>query len=226
MIGGFDMDLGALRKSKGLSQRQLADKLKVQPSAVSAWENGRNAISDNYKEKIAEILDVFPEDITITKKTTVQDNLPDELWSYELGEKVNRYLRNIVENINDLTNSITDTNIESLDYFFQNEIVNILDRLSDYLKSAKDFRDDPGEITGQKIKICDQLLLRSLLFFRNDIITILLASFDDEEKKEKIYSINSLNEYSKSIEKEIVEFAPLGTAEKDYIKAKQEAPEE
>lgn len=53
-----------LREQRGLNQAQLAEKLGISPSAVSAYEQGRRMPRDEIRVKIAEffgvsILDLF-----------------------------------------------------------------------------------------------------------------------------------------------------------------------
>lgn len=57
-----------LRESRGLSQYQLADKLGISPSAMSAYELGTRVPRDELKAKIADyfgvsLLDLFYADI-------------------------------------------------------------------------------------------------------------------------------------------------------------------
>lgn len=52
------IDLLKLRKAAGLSQRELADRLMVQPSFLSAIENGRSRFPDEKIEKLKEIVEI------------------------------------------------------------------------------------------------------------------------------------------------------------------------
>lgn len=52
------LDLLKLRKAAGLSQRELADRLAVQPSFLSAIENGRSRFPDDKMEKLMEIVEL------------------------------------------------------------------------------------------------------------------------------------------------------------------------
>lgn len=50
------LDLLRLRKAAGLSQKELADRLAVQPSFLSAIENGRSRFPDEKIERLKEIM--------------------------------------------------------------------------------------------------------------------------------------------------------------------------
>lgn len=54
----FAQQLTNLRKQKGLSQQQLADKLYMTRQAVSKWETGESSPDLNRMQEIADILDV------------------------------------------------------------------------------------------------------------------------------------------------------------------------
>ena len=59
----FNEKLQQLRKEKGLTQKQLADNLGVDPSAVSLWESGKTAPTVANLMKIAVILNCNPGDL-------------------------------------------------------------------------------------------------------------------------------------------------------------------
>ncbi len=52
------IDLVRLRKRAGMSQRELADRLQVRPSFLSAIENGRSRIPNEKLEKIKDIFEL------------------------------------------------------------------------------------------------------------------------------------------------------------------------
>ena len=49
------IDLAKLRKDAGISQRELADRLNIKPSFLSAIENGRSRLPEGQLEKIKQI---------------------------------------------------------------------------------------------------------------------------------------------------------------------------
>lgn len=52
------LDLVRLRKSAGMSQRELAGQLQVRPSFLSAIENGRSRLPEEKLERIKEIFEI------------------------------------------------------------------------------------------------------------------------------------------------------------------------
>ncbi|CAH0416509.1 helix-turn-helix transcriptional regulator [Periweissella fabaria] len=58
MLANIDVNLKNLRISKHLSQRQLAEMLAINPSAISAWESGRNLPKYDHIEKLAAIYEI------------------------------------------------------------------------------------------------------------------------------------------------------------------------
>lgn len=52
------IDLARLRRRAGMSQRELADKLQVRPSFLSAIENGRSRLPEEKMEKIMELFEI------------------------------------------------------------------------------------------------------------------------------------------------------------------------
>lgn len=58
MLANIDINLKNLRISKRLSQRELAEKLGINPSAISAWESGRNLPKYDHIEKLANIYEI------------------------------------------------------------------------------------------------------------------------------------------------------------------------
>lgn len=58
MLANIDINLKNLRISKNFSQRQLADMLGINPSAISAWESGRNLPKYDHIERLAQIYEI------------------------------------------------------------------------------------------------------------------------------------------------------------------------
>ncbi len=62
-----------LRTEKGLTQQELASHLKVSPTAVSKWENGKNLPDISMLEPLAETLGVSIYDIVIGKSSAQKE---------------------------------------------------------------------------------------------------------------------------------------------------------
>lgn len=63
--------LAELRKKKGLTQKELANKLKISESAIAMYETGRRIPSLNKAKMIAEFFDVNIEDIFFEKENHI-----------------------------------------------------------------------------------------------------------------------------------------------------------
>ena len=59
----FNENLASLRKSKGLSQEEIADRLGVSRQAISKWENGQALPETANIMKLCEILEVTPNEL-------------------------------------------------------------------------------------------------------------------------------------------------------------------
>ena len=64
-IGKFISDL---RKEKGLTQRELADKIGVTDRAISKWENGRGMPDISLLRKLSEVLDISINELLSAQK--------------------------------------------------------------------------------------------------------------------------------------------------------------
>lgn len=65
----FGILLAFLRKEKGISQKEMADRLSVSVSAVSKWEHGKNLPDMTILSSIADILQVSCDDLHHPEKT-------------------------------------------------------------------------------------------------------------------------------------------------------------
>lgn len=90
------IDLLKLRKAVGLSQRELADRLAVQPSFISAIENGRSRFPEEKIEKLKEIValddleDFLAEDLP--EGTVV---VPPHTHTHDEADALSQMLRHI-----------------------------------------------------------------------------------------------------------------------------------
>jgi transcriptional regulator with XRE-family HTH domain len=103
--------LAKLRIKKGLSQTQLAKKLKVSHQSISRWETTKNAhINGPNQEKIANFFEVSRDDIRTATPTVypVQQELkfepdPKEINNVAINisvEKIERYRQKLIQDIN------------------------------------------------------------------------------------------------------------------------------
>lgn len=79
----FDIELGEmirnLRESKGFSQKQLADKLKVHKSTLSLWESGKRQVNIGTLWSISECLSLSQDEKEFFFKEVVKKYNPNML---------------------------------------------------------------------------------------------------------------------------------------------------
>lgn len=111
------MDLRALRKSKGLTLSELAEKLNVSPSTILRWENGD--IANMRRDRIALLAKALE-----IKPTELLD-LPDN-GGYYTDTTVNEYAEQLRTNPNMrlLFDATKDMTKEDIDY-----VVDLVNRL-------------------------------------------------------------------------------------------------
>ena len=66
--------IASLRKEKGMTQSELADKMNVTDKAVSKWERDLSCPDINTISKLADVLDVSVEELLKTKKQDYSNN--------------------------------------------------------------------------------------------------------------------------------------------------------
>lgn len=76
--------ISSLRKEKGMTQKELAEKLHITDKAVSKWERGIACPDTQTIPKLAEILDISIEELMTAKAAPTQ------------GHKGSKYLLNLV----------------------------------------------------------------------------------------------------------------------------------
>ena len=76
MRGGIMKNIGetiaSLRKEKGMTQSELAEKMNVTDKAVSKWERNLSCPDINTISKLANILDISVEELLKTKKNNLK----------------------------------------------------------------------------------------------------------------------------------------------------------
>ena len=77
--------ISSLRKEKGMTQADLAEKMNVTDKAVSKWERNLSCPDVNSIPKLAEILDVSVEELKNAQKTeTAKNNKTDDIINIAL----------------------------------------------------------------------------------------------------------------------------------------------
>lgn len=151
------IDLLRLRKTAGLSQKELADRLNVQPSFLSAIENGRSRFPEEKVEKLKEIFDI--EDLDIFMVDDTQDNtvIPPHTHPTDETDSLSQLLRHIhnLAHKNDSFESKKDF-MERIDYLSARN-----DKLSERLDILRETIDQLRE-ENYRLK---ELLLKNNISF-------------------------------------------------------------
>ena len=71
--------IATLRKKKGMTQSELAEKMNVTDKAVSKWERDLSCPDINTIPKLADILDISVEELLKSKKTEKENNKMKDL---------------------------------------------------------------------------------------------------------------------------------------------------
>lgn len=89
------LDLLKLRKSVGLSQRELADRLAVQASFLSAIEKGRSRFPEEKIERLKEIVALDDLDRFMVADTTDFPPVPPHTHSHDETDALTQLLKHI-----------------------------------------------------------------------------------------------------------------------------------
>ena len=89
------IDLLKLRKMVGLSQKELADRLSVQPSFLSAIENGRSRFPDEKLERLKEILGIDNFDDFLIEENAETTVVPPHTHIMDESDSLSQLLRHI-----------------------------------------------------------------------------------------------------------------------------------
>ena len=76
--------IATLRKEKGMTQSQLAEKMNVTDKAVSKWERDLSCPDINTISKLADILDVSVEELLKAKKNKYEGSKVKEIFNLTL----------------------------------------------------------------------------------------------------------------------------------------------
>ena len=185
-IGNF---IKELRKEKGLTQKDLADKLRITDRAISKWERGLNCPDISLLDDLSKILDVSVVELLKGRKLE-----PNELVSNkELIESMNYANRTLKQQIEKMLNSVCTFIIILL------IIILLLNNIKSIIYTHKKFKvsyyDYPTSLTDN---FMDEY------FSKIDLIEKNQGIYTDEEYDLIIKFVNDLKQVSnKNIEKEI-----------------------
>lgn len=79
-----------LRKKKGLSQEQLAEKLGISRQAISKWESGQSAPDIDKVVLISEFFNVSTDYLLKQEKEVLEESVNQEEYTIEVNVKMNK----------------------------------------------------------------------------------------------------------------------------------------
>lgn len=127
------LDLLKIRKSLNLSQKELADRLAVQPSFISAIENGRSRFPEEKLEKLREIAGLESLEDFMTEESQETAVVPPHTHLLDESDSISQLLRHI-HNLAHKNDEAPDKNRESRLL----ERIEILSRRNDSLSERLD----------------------------------------------------------------------------------------
>ena len=153
------IDLLKLRKAAGLSQRELADRLMVQPSFLSAIENGRSRFPDEKIEKLKEIVEIDDLDNFLVEDMTDTPTVPPHTHAIDEADSLTQMLRhihNLAHKTDDHDRERENDLLSRIDYLSKRN-----DRLNEKLD---DLRDSVDKLREENFRL-KELLLRNNISF-------------------------------------------------------------
>ncbi len=150
------IDLAKLRKRAGISQRELADRLQVRPSFLSAIENGRSRLPEEKLDKIKEIFELESlEDYRIEESE--ERAVPPHTHSNDQSDSIAKLLNHfhdLAHQQSSVHSEHEEELIERIDYLTRRN-----DRLSDRLD---DLRDEVDKLRVENLRLKELLIKNSI----------------------------------------------------------------
>lgn len=152
------IDLVRLRKRAGMSQRELADRLHVRPSFLSAIENGRSRIPNEKLEKIKEIFELDSLDDYIVEVSD-EHIVPPHTHSTDQSEALTQLLNHFhdLAHQHNRSNATQDADTsERLDFLTRRN-----DRLSE---KVDNLRDEIDRLREENLRLKDLLVKNGISY--------------------------------------------------------------
>ncbi|MDE6769252.1 MAG: helix-turn-helix domain-containing protein [Muribaculaceae bacterium] len=158
------IDLVKLRKRAGMSQRELADRLQVRPSFLSAIENGRSRMPEEKLEKIKEIFELNSlEEYMIEEATETlipqHSHIPPHTHTNEQSDSITQFLNHFhdLAHQRDKTTSAPDADtIARIDFLMKRN-----DRLSE---RVDDLRDEVDKLREENLRLKELLVKNGIAY--------------------------------------------------------------
>lgn len=153
------LDLLKLRKAIGLSQKELADRLSVQASFLSAIENGRSRFPDEKLEKLKEIVALDDLDDFMEDEITDIPVVPPHTHALDEADSLSQMLRHI----HNLAHKSDDTERERISDLFAR--IEYLSKRNDRLTDRIDELCEKLEAVREENFRLKDLLIRNRIEF-------------------------------------------------------------
>lgn len=147
------IDLVRLRKRAGMSQRELADKLQVRPSFLSAIENGRSRMPEEKLEKIKEIFELDNLDDYLLEDCTPENMVPPHTHLMDQSDSLTQLLNHFHDLAHQREKETHTQDTESL------ERIDFLTRRNDRLSErVDDLRDEVDRLRTELLRLKELLI--------------------------------------------------------------------
>lgn len=153
------LDLLKLRKAAGLSQKELADRLAVQPSFLSAIENGRSRFPDEKLEKLKEIIALDTLDDFMIEGEPEPSAVPPHTHTHDEADSLSQMLRHI----HNLAHKSDASEREKVSDLFAR--IDYLSKRNDRLTERLDSMSDKLESLREENFRLKELLIRNKIEF-------------------------------------------------------------
>ncbi len=153
----YRIDLVKLRKRAGLSQRELAEKLQVRASFLSAIENGKSRLPEEKLEKVKEIFEIDDiEDYVIDPAS--EQTVPPHTHTSEETDAITALLNHIhdLAHQRNRNNNNDEESLSRIDFLTKRN-----DRLSERID---DLRDEVDKLRSENLKLKELLIKNGISY--------------------------------------------------------------
>ncbi len=166
-MDSFGSRLKEARKAKGLTQKDLADRIGAKHNSISNWENDQNKPDPDTIELLCGVLDIEPNDLL--KKSGTENEMAYRSIndSYNIFLKVNEVERNIVYNYREADAIDQEIVKRTLHLVEETPAINQLHDKTKYIPTEEDIRSLVAR-NGKKLTREEAIDIISTLFSDDD----------------------------------------------------------
>lgn len=152
------INLLKLRKATGISQRELAEKLSVRPSFLSAIENGRSRFPDDKIEKLKDILNLKDLSEYITEDD-VEVIVPPHTHEHDETDSIALLLKHIHAQAHK-----DDKQNKSREIELEDKIHSLMDRNNRLSDRVDDLRDEVDRLKSENFHLKELLIKNNIAY--------------------------------------------------------------